>query len=196
METYLVEYNPHHVSGVGGKCLNLTLFVEESIDELCPCNEILKEAKLVRTERTEVPVDLPESLAVSILQGAISTIDVFLQHYKEGKDGRSFRYIKKSELKRVDKAKFDRRKIIEEAAEQLEWILSDDKPTELGVTFREICDAQCCDPEYTRKLVLETLFGEVHRNALETLKTYLDWKEDLDADSCCKRSFDTPYWKL
>lgn len=148
-------------------------------------NEILELADDVRRERVETPLDLPETLDVSILQEAVRTIDVYLNHYKEGRDGTSFRYMPQSEIKNLDKARHDRRKIVEEAAEQLEWILSDEPADEIGITFREICDAQGTDPEMVRKLLLSSLFGEVHKNAYETLLRYLEWSEN-SVDIVCK----------
>lgn len=139
----------------------------------------------------EIPVDLPETLDVAILQEAVRTIDVYLKHYKEGRDGTEFRYMKKSQLVRADNAKSSRLKIMQEASEQLEWILTDEPAGKSGgVTFREICDAQGAIPEVVRSATLGALFGEVHRNALTTLLEYIEWRGDVpvycDCEVCCR----------
>lgn len=150
---------------------------------------ILIEAKRVRRERKETPQELPEDIPTAVLKDAVERIDSYLKHYREGKDGTEFRYMKRSEIARLDKTRSDRRTILREAWESLAWIMSDEMPEKNGgVTFREVCDFKSADPDMTRQMLIDSLFGEVHQNAFRTLKEYGEWESQAepscDCDTC------------
>lgn len=159
--------------------------------------EILESAQEVRNDRMEVPVNLPESIDVAILQEAIRQIDVYLDHYREGRDGTGFRKVNRSEVKNITKAQIDRQQIVMDAADQLEWILSDEVSCGKGVTFTDICDAQGIQDIPTfRQSIMDILFGTVHQNALQTLQDYLKWREKFNANRDSEWSDHPPTRKL
>jgi hypothetical protein len=142
----------------------------------------LIEAKRIRMERDELlPESLPERLedGTAILKNSVYIIDEFLKHYKEGSDGKNFRYIDRTKIKHVSQAKRVKQSILKDAAFQLEWILSDEIPQRsTGITFREVCDAQGVkDIPSFRQTFLDCIFAGTHKNALEMLQSYLSWEE-------------------
>lgn len=150
--------------------------------------EILEFAQEVRNDRMEVPVNLPEPLPVAILEECVRTINLYLDHYKEGKDGSDFRKVNRHAVKNITKAKIDRQQIVVEAAEQLEWLISDEVSDGRGITFADICDALGVKhiPVF-RDTMIDIIFGGVHPNALKTLQDYLKWREkhaDCDSERC------------